>query len=339
MFIAEAFAKEEPVTYVDIQDFINEQFDIVLLPDTIRHLVRKNPHLKTVHGLPMDQSRLQSSPEDIDLYFELISKDFQGVPSSFIFNLDETGFDDWADKAECCAVVPATFPDAEILVPVSRQTKRATLLGCIAADGSSLKPFVIVPRRTMEREIILNGYTSEKVTIVHQPNGFIDSKLFEDWADSIFFPEVQRRREVSGYYGMACLILDGCTCHATDWFLEECLFRNISVTFLAAHSSDQTQPLDLGIFSVAKAAQQRCRPSMELGQQTKQILKLLYGWHAAVTPPNIIGAFREGGIISELQNGVLVAKVDTRYARRVRHFPRIANLANPTVDTSRLPLD
>ena len=215
--------------------------------------------------------------------------------------------------------------------------QKSYLLGCIAADGSTFKPFVIVSRKTIEIELKLNGYTSEKVEIVHQENGFIDTFLFEKWADEIFFPEVLRRRAATGYNGRAIAILDGCSCYQSDWFLDECTFQNICVIFIASHSSDQTQPLDLGIFAICKGAQQRIRPNKDLSEQSKQIIKLLGGWQAATTPPNIISAFRAAGIISKLKHNILISEVDTSYAHKVRHF-NIQNTLDPTVDKSRLTL-
>ena len=268
-YVTQCFHEQHPVTYNDIQDFVHRESGQMLLIDTVRHIVSRNRHWKVVAGVPMESLRLQAEDEEIDRYFELLESDVEGVPAHFIFNADECGFDEWQDRRECHAIVPAEYASDSILVPVTRQSRRSTLLGCIAADGSSLQPFVVVTRKTISHELRLNGYTAEKVEIVHQENGFIDTLLFEQWAEEIFFREVERRREVLHYEGLAILIIDGCSAHVSDWFLEECLFRRISVIFLAPHSSDQTQPLDLGVFGIAKANQSRCRPDPDLKDQRK----------------------------------------------------------------------
>jgi hypothetical protein len=40
-------------------------------------------------------------------------------------------------------------------MPVSRTGKRITLMACIAADSSVLKPQVIVPRKTVDSDPVL----------------------------------------------------------------------------------------------------------------------------------------------------------------------------------------
>ena len=183
----ESFTNNSPLSYYEIQDYIHHEFGYVMLPDTIRHMFNTNCNFKTVVGIPMESERVRSDPKEIDLYFQLLKSNIQDVPACLLFNLDETGFNEWADAKDCMVVVPVQYQGNGIPLATKRQCKRATLLGCIAADRSSLKPFVIVPRKTIEIELLLNGYTNEKVEIVFQENGFIDTVLFERWAEK-FFP-------------------------------------------------------------------------------------------------------------------------------------------------------
>ena len=151
--IEESFANGCPVTYNDIQDFIHNEFGLMILVDTIRHIVSRNPRWRLVSGIPMESVRMEADEDEIERYFELLASDLEGVPAHLVFNADECGFDEWQDRQTCQAIVPSHYAKNSILVPVNRQTRRSTLLACIAADGSNLQPFVIVSRKTVSNEL------------------------------------------------------------------------------------------------------------------------------------------------------------------------------------------
>jgi hypothetical protein len=76
----------------------------------------------------------------------------------------------------------------------------------------------------MESHIRVAGYSSEKVDVCYQSNGYLTSKLFECWADQIFFPHVEQgRRALGDYQGLAILILDRFNAHHTDAFISEAI--------------------------------------------------------------------------------------------------------------------
>jgi hypothetical protein len=59
------------------------------------------------------------------------------------------------------------------------------------------------------------------------------------------------------------------------------------------HSSDQTQPLDLGVFGIQKAAMGRVIPPEWLSRQSRQIAKIIGSYDAVTAPPNVISAFAQ----------------------------------------------
>jgi hypothetical protein len=94
---------------------------------------------------------------------------------------------------------------------------------------------VIIPRKTIEVDLSLSGFTPEQALVVHRERGFIDRGLFERWASDVLFPEIQRRRAYESYIGTAVLILDGCTCHDSDWFLDEALVQQVVLHWMPPH--------------------------------------------------------------------------------------------------------
>jgi hypothetical protein len=75
----------------------------------------------------------------------------------------------------------------------------------------------------------------------------------------VLFPDIELRRTFDSDTGDAVLIFDGCTCHESDWFLDEAVAKELVLHCLAPHSSDKTPPLDLGLFGITKQATRKVR--------------------------------------------------------------------------------
>jgi hypothetical protein len=96
-----------------------------------------------------------------------------------VYNVDEVGFDSGVDASRIAVVVPAGYTESDIAVPVNRGNSRASMTDCVAANGLHLKPYVIVPRKTLKVELYESGFPLESCRIVHQEDGFVTSQLFE----------------------------------------------------------------------------------------------------------------------------------------------------------------
>lgn len=222
------------------------------------HLSRLH-QIKTLDGTPMEDDRVNSSIEYIDKYYNDLEQLLKShvISSAFVFNIDEAGFADWADSTNIVVFVPANTNDKDIKVPWDKNGTRASLLAGIWADGSTLIPVVAIPRKTIEEELYYFGYTSEKVCYCYSESVFFSNDSFLTWAFEHFFNEVKQKRPKYNYSGECLLIFDGFAPHENNIFYEECSKQGIIPFFLLLHSSDQTQPLDIGISGVQKWA--KCR--------------------------------------------------------------------------------
>jgi hypothetical protein len=239
-----------------------------------------------------------------------------GVPAHFVFNMDEMGHQDWADRAEKTCVVPVSHAGDYVYVPVSRAGKRITLIACIARDGSTLRPEVIIPRKTVDIDMVLTGLTSEKVTIRSQRHGFIDTRIFDSWFEETFIPELLRRRAVHGYQGPAVLLIDNCSAHNGPRFHELCGVHRVVPCYFPPHSSNQLQPLDLSLFGVTKRLLSRVNKLDAVNIQTRHVASVVCAFLAAV-PWNVVKTFKISGICLVADDDVLRCSVRPEMAERL----------------------
>jgi hypothetical protein len=177
----------------------------------------------------MDRSRVHCNQRAVpDFYDELEAELTRSMLS--LFNVDESGCSEWADKpAEIIVLVPADFDKDHIFVPTDHPSKQSTMVGCIAGDGNAMKMMTIVDRVTMEYDLRLYGYDPRKVLMVSQS---MTTTLFAKWADEVFFPTIEDHRLKTDCQRPALLILDGYSSLRPPEFLIECEWRNIYVNRL-----------------------------------------------------------------------------------------------------------
>lgn len=237
-------------------------------------------------------------------------------------NIDEAGFDQYVDARKSTRLVPSSYEHAEVPAPVTRAEERATLLAAIRADRHCPKPLLILHRDTMEAELLQLGYTVDKVHYARSDTGLMNTRLFLDWVEHTFLPEVRARRLLFQYSGPAILMLDGLAVHHSERFEKLCEDENIVVVYYPPHTSDQLQACDLGLFSNQKRWMSNVHLDQDLNRQTKQAIPIMDSVRMASTPKNIIDAFRRAGIVNRYDDDrqMLVAYVDRRCASAVRHY-------------------
>ena len=330
-YIQDSLTKSHPPTCNDILNFVYDEFRISLIPDTFRHWINRKTEFSTASAAPMEEKRLEVTPEQILSYFAALEHAVDHVPASLVFNLDESGFQRFADARHETVITRKGSPRP--LHPVSRSEKRATFLATITASGNFLRPMMIVPRSTIETELLCAGYDSEKVLFATSQEGYITKELFIRYVEHALVPYVRVTRQNINYHGQAVLIMDGCSCHR-DARLDEIFDKHgINVIFLPPHSSDQLQPLDVGIFGNQKAAQARIHCHAPMSQQTQQVIRAVSAFQAVAHPYAITAAFRKAGISTCWRDGNVYVEVTIHTAKYVRGIADEGQ-APPTAETS-----
>ena len=175
--------------------------------------------------------------------------------------------------------------------------------------------------------------------------------IFRKWMQDIFVPFVQRKKKKFEYEGKTVLLMDGLRAHIaiTEESIEILTSENIKVIFLVPHTSDQTQPLDLGIFATQKSISQNEAKSPDGSRsQTSKIYKILYGLFKTTTPMACCSAFRQAGLVyvEGFDGNRPTIEVRRGCARAVRHYNAelIENIPDPSeaqldAQSTRLTID
>ncbi len=311
----------------DIEEFIFSEFNIQIKRNTLRHILNlKLSHLfKTVIGKPMDSKRVQCNPISIDLNLNTLSELIVGVPINFIFNIDEVGQQDFADAELKTLIAPADYNQLYAYYPVTRVSNRSSAIAAISPVGLVCQPQLAVTRATLDDELY-EYLPLDSIQIVHTDNRYVNTNSFEHWFKTQFLTSLHNLRQKYQYNGKAIVIMDGLKAHYNLIEKIDCQNENIIFHFLVAHSSDQTQPLDLGIFGVMKHFEQNFQNIKQLSRQTNQIIKVIKCLYQASTPPNCKAAFKAAGITGKItnQNGNFIefSQFDLTNCIKVRHYSR-----------------
>jgi hypothetical protein len=309
--VEERFENRDSIALHELSDLLFEEKQVSISYDTLRRYLDRSTDLKIVSGVPMEAERVQNHDAEILRWYEELNNELKGVPRPVVFNSDETGCDEHVDARTIPVVVPATHDSCEVNIPIDRSCKRATLTACICADGSVMKPLVLLSRDTIDEDIGRAGYTQENTAFMHQDHSYMTKKIFKRWVHDIFLPDVAHRRKQFAYQGKVILLIDGFKGHAYDTFEQECIDNDIQVKYLIAHSSHMTQPLDQCTFAELKRVFGNIRYTGCRSKQSNKIIRMLMAWRHCTARNLVTGTFA-AGIVAEryIDDGLYYCCVD-----------------------------
>jgi hypothetical protein len=140
--------------------------------------------------------------------------------------------------------------NARIYLLVPRTRKRITLVAPIGADGSDLKPLIVIPRQSYDSDLALVGITDEKWTFIRRTRA--TRSVFLAWFTNLFFLEAAPRRQAFAYEVRVISMMDHCTPPTGPEIDEACAAHEVVICALPPHSSNQIQRLDVATFGISK---------------------------------------------------------------------------------------
>ena len=309
----------------EISDYISMSFGKFINTDTLRHIFRTRltDEFKTCIGIPLDQDRFCATLDDIENNLTELSDTIDGVPSNFVFNVDEVGHSEYADSFEKYVIVPASYSGKTAPYPVKKNGKHASCIACISPTGMACKPLFTVPRLTVDPQLY-DKLPFDSFEIVHTDSGYVNTAVFHFWLTDIFFPYLRKLRDETGYKGKAVLIMDGFLGHVNAIDQVNCEDEDLIIHYLVPHTSDMLQPLDVGIFGAMKRFMSNCKSDNSATQQTNQIFKIHKSLFQAACPSNCKAAFAATGIVTKLvkKEDVYseIVSFDFLKCKKVRYF-------------------
>ncbi|KAH0795722.1 DDE superfamily endonuclease containing protein [Histomonas meleagridis] len=160
----------------------------------------------------MEADRVHCDESQIDEWFKQFHETFEfPIPASFVVNVDEVGFGGRELDRDVSCVVPMEYVGNEIPIEQDVNVDHHTMIAAIVADGSVIKPLIVIQRETVDLELLQLGYTTDKITYSKSDTGYINARIFKKWLDDCYLKDLQIRRQITGYDGPAILILDGCS--------------------------------------------------------------------------------------------------------------------------------
>ena len=277
----------------------------VITTEALKKAIKRRKLAKTIPARPDNKNRLKLDDADVQEHLMGMEATLANVPAAFVFNMDESGVNEFADAKNKKVLVPITCPKTKTKYAVARDTRHVTLVACIGANGTSLMPLVVVTHKTIRERLILECWDEEKVLFAHSESGYINQDIFMLWLMVVFVAEVEERRRRLGMPRQrAYLVMDNCSAHKSDDVVALLRRRNIEAVFIPPNSSHLFQPLDRNAFSSFKANLRSAVPE-EADKQTERLLKILDSWDAAARTRTIKASFKLAGFVYSLENGTL----------------------------------
>ena len=167
--------------------------------------------------------------------------------------MDETGINEKAD-AKKRVLVPNSFQGRQTQYPIPKNRDHATVVACIAADGTAIKPLVVVTHTTTRDTLRLKCWGRRQGVFPDQRAWVLTGELFMAWLRAVFIPSVNERRAKAGNPEQtAYLVLDNCASHKSNAIDDLCRENNVRLVYLVPNTTHIFQPLDLCFFGAFKA--------------------------------------------------------------------------------------
>lgn len=191
--------------------------------------------------------------EQINIYFDNLTKSLAGVSSGNIINFDETNLSDDPGRKTIITKRGCKYPER-----VMNSSKSSTsIMFAGSGDGDLLPCYVVYKASNLYDSWVEGG---PKGTYYNRSlSGWFDSICFDDWVNKIAVPFLKRKD------GKKILIGDNLSSHLSVDSIRICKEHNIDFVFLPSNSTHITQPLDVAFFRPLKTAWRKIVMEWKMG--------------------------------------------------------------------------
>jgi hypothetical protein len=97
---------KDPITLYEILELICDVFNIQIQYETLAKYLRRDPQYRTAIGVPMEEKRIHYSHRQLIEWYKELGEIIKNIPRYFIFNMDETGVDDFVHSHDILVAIP-----------------------------------------------------------------------------------------------------------------------------------------------------------------------------------------------------------------------------------------
>ncbi|XP_050516371.1 uncharacterized protein LOC126891232 [Diabrotica virgifera virgifera] len=199
-------------------------------------------------------ARAAVSRVTLEEFYNNLEPVIKDLPSSNIFNYDESNLSDDPGKKRCIYKRGIKYPEKVM----NHSKSCTTIMVCAAADGTLLPPYVIYKSIHLYDTWKENGprglpccdkpCCNQGTRYNRTQSGWIDGVTFRNWFTTCFLSHARRLE------GRKALIGDNLSSHLDDEVLKMCAEHEIDFICLVPNSTHLCQPLDVGFFRPMKQA-------------------------------------------------------------------------------------
>lgn len=186
-----------------------------------------------------------------------------------IYNADETGLNFKAlPKKSLAAKDETNAPGMKI------SKERLTVLACSNAAGNHKLPLMVIGKPAKPRAFKNINVNALPVTYKNSKNAWMTSKLFKEWFDTTFVPEVTQFCKENGLPIRALLFLDNASSHPSH---DELVCGDIKAVFLPPNVTPLIQPMDQHVLQHLKLSYRKklLRQILEDKDETLSLIQKL----------------------------------------------------------------
>ena len=254
---------------------------------------KRHPHVKGMFSRALDSARFKNLDATLlNAYFDAVVKQhhqYNYLPQH-IYNADETGFrmgDSQSSRVLVDSRVMNTFQRA------AEKQEWITVFECTSAAGHAIDPLVVFKAHSVN-----SGWLPVNVppswSFSASDSGWTSNVLGYEWLTRVFEPATRPADPAT----RRLLFMDGHSSHLTAKVIHHCMEHTIDLLILPPHTSQITQPMDVGVFGPLKSYMSKetsHRHSLATSRMTKAEWMEMYlrarekaltsrniraGWHA-----------------------------------------------------------
>lgn len=259
----------------------------------LTHFLKRNPlSIRSAESTSLGRAMAFNKPVVTRFYKNLKEVlDKYKFRSDKIYNMDETSL---TTVQDCTKIIAKKGQKQVGQISSSERGTLVTMCGAINADGNSIPPMLIFPRKYFKAHM-LKGAPNGTIGTT-SPNGWITTELFIHWLKH-FISYTNPTPEMP-----VLLIMDNHNSHLSLGVIRLARESNVVLLTLPPHTSHKIQPLDVSVYGPLKSYYNNaCQTWLtnHPGQRITiydiaEILGSVY--HLAFSPRNCTSGFRATGI-------------------------------------------